>query len=166
MGVCLSLLKMIFTLVSLTLVAKVISGKNCPHAWVDGSYVDMGCIMMNANYSMTWLEANVYCNTQHNSSLVEFRMPEQLEFVQMELEMLEEHDGPRMWWTSGTDVGREGLWYWSSSLAPVHDFVWASDFQDKGITQNCLYLQNDSEPRYSGYGYDCTNNILFPMCQI
>ena len=164
-------MKMIYYKVALlSLVANVVISaerNDCPHGWVDGSFVEMGCIMLNANSSMTLEEANEYCYSSHNASLVELRMPEQLEFVRMELEMLEEHEGGKDWWTSGTDVGREGQWYWASSLAPVHDFVWSSGNTVSGITQNCLALLDSStaNENYMGYDRPCTDSG-FPLCQI
>merc|ERR1711874_85602 len=164
-----SVLRMFSLLGSLFLVSSLavaqVAGNDCPPSWVDGSFVDMGCLMLNANSSMSWEEASSYCHTSHSGRLVEFRFPEQLEFVQMELEVLEEHDGQRLWWTSGTDLGREGLWYWASSLAQVQDFVWSSSNTDDGITRNCLYLHYTSTPKYMGYDASCTSNF-FPLCQI
>ena len=33
-------------------------------------------------------------------------------------------EGGRNWWSSGTDVGRNGVWLWATSCNPVPDFVW------------------------------------------
>merc|ERR1711964_164465 len=168
-----SVLRMFSLPGSLLLVASLavaqVAGNDCPPTWVDGSFVDMGCLMLNANSSMSWEDASRYCYTSHSARLVEFRSPEQLEFVQMELEMLEEHEGQKRWWTSGTDLGREGFWYWTSSLAQVQDFVWSSNYSDGGITENCLYLYFGSTPKYMGNDYPCgiSNSFdLFPLCQM
>ena len=44
----------------------------CPDGWVDGSFVDMGCLFFNTNEPMTWLESMRSCQLRHeNASGVE-----------------------------------------------------------------------------------------------
>ena len=40
-------------------------------------------------------------------------------FLPSELTLLANTGVWTRWWTSGTDLGREGHWYWASSLAPL-----------------------------------------------
>ena len=150
---------------SFTLVGGEVVGRSCPDKWVDASFVDMGCLMFYSNSSMTWEEANVYCQESHKATLVEFGTQEQLDFVRMELEVLEELNGPKNWWTSGTDIGRDGIWYWASSLTHVADFVW--DPQDNivhGPFVNCLELFHGSNG-YMGFDMICDDKE-FPICQM
>ena len=155
--------------VSTTLMAllsvSLTEASNCPPGWVDGTLVGMGCLMFNVNRDnyLSWEDAKVYCQEKHNSTLVEFGTEEQLEFVKMKLFLLEEHDGKKFWWTSGTDTGREGIWYWASSLTHVADFVWGEEGHES-TSLNCLYLHWNYG--YSGDDTDCKYLSQFgQICQ-
>merc|ERR1711909_5816 len=95
------------------------SSSSCPPHWVQASWVDMGCLLFNSTTPLTWLEANIYCQTMENSYSVEIQTEEQLAFLQMQLSVLEDHEGKRSWWTGATDIGQEGRWSWISSQTPV-----------------------------------------------
>ena len=44
----------------------------CPDGWIDGSFVDMGCLYFNHTESMTWLENMKSCQTGYeNAAAVE-----------------------------------------------------------------------------------------------
>merc|ERR1712141_480660 len=98
---------------------------NCPHGWLDGSFVGLGCLLFNATEGMTWIESSIYCRSAYtNGSLVEILTVEQMDFLQMDLEFLEAQDGKKHWWTGATDLGVEGVWTWQKSREIVEDFVW------------------------------------------
>ena len=68
-------------------------------------------------------------------------------------------------WTGGTDMGREGHWYWAGSLATVGDFMWYPNQPDSGIQENCLWLDNNSSYDFLGNDLDCIGNIKYFICQ-
>ena len=155
------LLGLLFLLASETSSLAATNGP-CPSGWVDGSWVGMGCLLLNSNTTYTWEEASQYCQTTANASLVEMLNVEQHDFVKMELEFLEAHEDRGTWWTSGLDLGREGEWYWSSSLYPVGEFMWETNEPNGGITQNYMGIYSQYEPM----GYDNINTSKrFPLCQ-
>ena len=141
----------------------------CPNQlWVDASMTGLGCLLFNSSTSYTWEKANDYCQVQENATLLEIWTELQLEFVQNVLFFLTDHEESRDWWTSGTDQGREGHWYWASSLSPVADFVWNEDQPDGGIDQNCLALLDTYLFRGHDMNCDLTDSSqspIFPICQ-
>merc|ERR1719244_333719 len=117
------------------------SSSSCPPHWVQASWVDMGCLLFNSTTDLTWLEANSYCQTMENTYSVEIQTEEQLEFLQMQLSVLEDHEGKKHWWTGGNDIGREGRWSWVSSQTLVGDFLWRNSYVPRNDTElNCMYL--------------------------
>ena len=66
------------------------------------------------------------------------------------------------WWIGATDQGREGRWYWASSLATVGDFIWEVDQPANGASGNCAVLQNAWE--FLGDDYGCSAEKYF-ICQ-
>ena len=145
---------------------------SCPNQfWVDASMTGLGCLLFNSTTSYSWERANDYCQTQENATLLEIWTELQLDFVQNELIFLTDHEESRDWWTSGTDQGREGHWYWASSLSPVADFVWNEDQPDSmngGQQQNCLAPFNTS--LFRGHDMNCdlsddNQKPIFPICQ-
>ena len=134
----------------------------CPVPWIDGTLLDLGCLLFNSTTYYPWEEASVYCQQEENATLVEIWTEAQLDFIRMELRMLAANEGGNSWWTSGTDVGREGSWNWAPSSASVGDFIWHSNQPDGGFDQNCLYLSPTYD--YLGNDYPCTSS-LYPICQ-
>ena len=125
----------------------------------------MGCILFNSSEAYDWEHAYDYCHRFENASLVEIRTEEQLEFLKMELLVLENHEGRHNWWTGATDYGREGQWYWMGSLTPVADYVWASGQPNEGSLDNCLNLETSNYNYfYLGYDVNCSY-ASFPICQ-
>ena len=122
----------------------------------------MGCLLFNSTAAATWDQANANCFIEEQASLLSLETEAQHEFVKMELAFLAEHEGQKNWWTSGTDKGREGRWYWASSVAPVDHFLWEDGQPDDGIAANCLAL---------GYGHDYRANDNYcitehyPICE-
>ena len=85
-----------------------------------------------------------------------------MDFVQMMLEMIEEHESARHWWTAATDVGINGKWFWAASLAPVEDFVWHTGYPNNYIDRNCMMLYASYK---EGENYPCENSF-YPLCQL
>ena len=109
---------------------------------------------------MTWEEANIYCQEIENGTLVQIWNQLQLDFIRMELGFLYDHVQVPFWWTSGTDAGKEGVWRWASSLAPVQDFLWnPSGFHEPngGLNENCLCLRHDRD--FFGGDITCSRSV-------
>ena len=140
----------------------------CSSPWVDGTLLDLGCLLFNSSETYTWEEASVYCQGEENATLVEIWTDTQLDFIRMELRLLAELEGEAVWWTAGTDVGREGKWSWAPSGAAVGDFIWASSNPDGGISDNCLDLcdscANDIQGDYKASDHKCDGKF-YPICQ-
>ena len=91
----------------------------------------------------TWCQDNV-------GYLVEILTEPQMDFIIMELQVFEVHEGQQLWWTSGSATNREGKWYWQHTLQDVGTFVWDEGFPQTRTDNNYLCL------RYDDYlGYDC-----------
>ena len=43
----------------------------CPSPWVDGTILDLGCLLFNSTMGYTWEGASVYCQGEENATLVE-----------------------------------------------------------------------------------------------
>ena len=138
---------------------------SCPEEWTDASFVDMGCLYFNNTERIDWMEANEYCQTrlpELNSSLVELRTSEQLAFLQMLLDF--DSDFAAGSWIAGTDVGSSGRWFWTKTLSPVEDFVWADGEPSRSNgTVSCLMLASDFN--LMGLSFECDRNE-YPICQI
>merc|ERR1711892_1565600 len=110
----------------------------CPIHWVQATFVDMGCLLFNSTATYTWEAATEYCYTFENSSLVELQTAEQLEYLNMEMNVLGDHEGYHYWWTGGTDLGREGKWTWMGSWTAITDVAWRTSYPNGGIKKNCM----------------------------
>ena len=122
----------------------------------------MGCLLFNSNATLTWEEANTYCQKEEGS-LLQIWNELQLDFVRMQLSFLYDHVPMQRWWTAGTDAGKEGEWRWTTSLAPVADFIWQTDQPSGGLSENCLYLYY--QIGFMGGDYPCTSNIPAAICE-
>ena len=142
---------------------------SCPDGWLDASFVNMGCLLLDqssgklGNY--TWDLANNWCRG-FGGTLVEIENEEQLEFLRLQLQVVEEELGEeRYWWTSGTDAEVDGVWLWASSLSPVEEFIWGEDFPTDWLEDfNCLELCPYCNG-YKGANFDCDTS-RHPVCQI
>ena len=115
----------------------------CQSSWVDGSLANMGCLLFHTDGFMAWDDAAAFCLAQQGSKLVSIETEQQMELMSLVLGFLAHHN----WWTSGTDRGREGEWYWASTLNQVHldllfvgSYIWPTDEPSEGIEANCLSL--------------------------
>merc|ERR1712105_45064 len=138
--------------------------KVCADGWIQATWVDLGCLLFNTTTKVNWMEANVFCQGVENGRLVEIQTEEQLEFVQMELDAIDDHEtGQLDWWTGGNDLGREGNWMWMGSLTPVPAFVFYAGQPSGGNKENCLLLEDQ---QYKAQDYDCEyKGSMFPLCQ-
>ena len=139
-----------------------ISTATCPEKWIDASFVEMGCLLFNSTTTYTWDKANNYCQSHHNATLLEILTEMEMAFIQMEANVLGDHEGERDWWTSGTDAGRQGVWMWASSYTPVDDFIWYTG-EPNTNSFNCLSLENIFN--FLGEDDDCAST-RYPICQI
>ena len=138
------------------------SSGDCPGGWLDASFIGMGCLVFNNTASVTWEEANVICKKYSNAALIDIQSEMQMGFLQTELDVIDNAlNKTHNWWTAGTDVGREGHWYWATTLEEVGDFVWWN--HDTGLDNNCLFLSH-----YQDYkGLDCPCQFTnYPICQL
>merc|ERR1711962_1867340 len=125
----------------------------CPSGWVDASFVNMGCLYFNSTKAETWDDAVISCQVATpNASLVEIMNETQMAFVQMEIEVIEDYEGPHHWWTGATDVGINGKWFWAPSLSPVEDFIWTSEYPKNELTANCMMIHSTYD---AGYNIAC-----------
>lgn len=145
---------------------------SCPENWVDATLTGMGCLLFNTSKAVTWDDASISC-FHSNSFLVEIETELQMSFLSNQLTMLANNGITAHWWTSATDLGREGLWYWTSSLSPVPDFVWNSDVTgqpDGGPHQNCgnlrlyFFLWEFFDDECDSDNYN--DEPYYPVCQI
>merc|ERR1712215_107132 len=134
----------------------------CPEHWIHASLVDMGCLLFNSTYYYAWEGANVYCQSKENASLVEITTQDQMDFLRMELSLLEDHEGVHSWWTAATDMGREDDWIWIGSLGPVESFVWHISQPDEGTIHNCMRVGSDNN--FEGSDVSCIS-VNYPICQ-
>ena len=143
----------------------------CPADWVDATLTGMGCLFFNSSQRMTWHDASVSCY-HADSFLVEIETELQFDFLRSELSFLANSGIPGSWWTSASDMGREGLWYWASSLSPVPDFVWHSGYNqpDGGPDQNCGIMSVSNNFLFFDHECDVDNygnfESFYAICQI
>ena len=129
----------------------------------------MGCLLLDASSgklgNYTWSLANNWCRG-FGGALVEIENEEQLEFLRLQLQLIEEEAGEeRYWWTSGTDAEADGGWLWASSLSPVEEFIWGDEFPTDWLEAfNCLELCPYCNG-YKGANFDCDTS-RHPICQI
>ena len=136
-------------------------GSSCDPGWSDAHFVGLGCLKFSVN-PMTYQEANAFCYN-NSAYLVEIHDTDQMDFMVMELRLLETFVGKRNYWGGGTDMNREGQWYWSHSLRPISDQVWHPSQPNEGILANYfgfLFL-------FQYYGADVVSDYdgAFPICQ-
>ena len=128
---------------------------------MDAHLEGLGCLLFGTEPG-TFQDANTIC---HNNSahLVEILTESQMDYMVMELQLLDSFLGPRFYLGGGTDWNREGQWYWAHSLIPIESFVWAKGQPNHRISENYLGFHPLT-------GYDChdlgnTKTDLYPICQ-
>ena len=135
---------------------------NCPDHWIDASLSGLGCLFFNSTAAVSWEDALSWCQHPDNDALLlEIWSELQLDFIRSELMLLQDNGVDNDWWTGGTDLGREGRWFWIGTLATVGDFVWQSNEPNGGTGENCLELRSFN---FLGNDYACFNERYF-KCQ-
>merc|ERR1712133_357018 len=157
----------LFTIFSFTVVLSGASkfhctANQCPEHWTQATFVDMGCILINRTEQITWEEANTYCQEVENASFLEIHTQDQMDYLSMELNSIEEFIGTGYYWLGGTDKGREGKWIWMSSLEPVDSLLWQSGYPKANYKQNCLVLHPSWD--YEAFDTSCATS-RYPICQ-
>merc|ERR1712212_335449 len=111
-------------------------GGDCPEFWEPGHSVGLGCLLFyGAKHS--WNQAEQFCRTQQNATLVEILTEDQLAFIEMYLDLFSDLlPFPNTWWTGARDVG--GDWEWVTSRKPVAGFVWEDGHPGTG--GDCMVL--------------------------
>merc|ERR1711909_6800 len=134
---------------------------DCPSGWTDATYVGMGCLRFDSSKSYTWDKAHGFCTTV-GGHLVEIKTEGELKFIRNQLDVLDDHEAAYNWWTSGTDIGVDGNWFWSVSLSKVEDYIWSSNQPNGNGSENCLVLYHSYS--YMAHDYDCAAGYM-PICQ-
>merc|ERR1712080_146593 len=130
---------------------------SCPQGWIDVSTLEMGCIYFNTTTRMTWLDANAYCQRDEGARMIEIHSVEQLEFLEAQTA-----ETAHSYWVVGSDVGREGSWFWQGTLRPVEEFLWGPGQPDGGYGEDCMTLSHTYWDTI--HDYSCTNNYNV-ICQ-
>ena len=133
----------------------------CESGWVDAKDLDLGCLFLGNDYG-TFQDANTFCYNK-SAHLVEILTENQMDFMVMQLQLLQTVTGGRAYWAGGTDWNREGQWYWAHSLIPIESFVWYKGESQEGTNNNYMVF-------YPGLGYYCADVINdwdqgYPICQ-
>ena len=150
-------------LVAFFLLLQVDAKSSCDVGWLDASSVAMGCLLFNSSAPLTWLEANARCQDYGHARLVEVYDDLQLDFLAMELSLLDDQgqDGHH-WWTAGNDIGCEGNWTWMGSHISVEEYMWGSNHPAENTASNCLGLFYGLD--YRGVDIPC-RATSYPICQ-
>merc|ERR1712098_804176 len=157
-----SLLLSLLILLTRTDGDQLVADTVCPPGWLDAGYAGLGCLWFSHGSPVTWEEANRYCQEQSSQgALLEIKTEEQIIFLKLYLQANE--DSYKYWWVGATDTGREGCWFWISSLDPVDRLVWSASAPTNNLGQNCLTL--DPTTLYEGVDLPCAAKS-FPLCQI
>jgi hypothetical protein len=134
----------------------------CEEGWIDLSIAGMGCLQFGNTTITGWDNALNYCFDQ-SAHLLEITTENELQFLQGTMNILEDVVGKRLWWTSATDFGTQGVWIWESSYTEVGEFIWQGN--NPGDTgYNCMIIH----PSYNYLAYDvpCIASTYYPICQI
>ena len=96
---------------------------------MDAHMEGLGCLLFGTEPG-TFQDGNTFCYS-NSAHLMEILTESQMDYMVMELQLLESFLGPRIYCGGGTDWNREGQWYWAHSLSPVGNFVW-HDYEPDG----------------------------------
>ena len=126
-----------------------------------GESVGLGCLLFYGNAKFTWDEAQQFCCSQHNSTLIEILTEDQLSFIELYLELFYEVlPFLNTWWTGGVARGSEADWVYVSSSQPVPDFVWGEGHPS--TRGDCMVLDKQN---HRGQDISC-NNQYYALCQL
>ena len=162
-------------IVIFSLILGGIQASRCPKGWFDATYLNMGCLSLNASQPMAWNEAEDFCKLFNNSHLVEIFNAEQQAFMVMKLYEFEELTGQKnTWWIGLTDEGSEGIWYWAHSHKEVEYTSWNEGQPDDIGQCNCKLNANYGIIHF-GFAYNWDSNCIgdnleicprYPICQM
>ena len=131
-------------------------GGCCPEFWEPAHSVGLGCLFFYGRAKFSWDQAQQFCRTQENATLVEIMTEDQVAFLEIYLELFsDELPYLNTWWTGATDVG--GDWEWVTSKKPVPGFVWEDGHPGAGGDCMVLGIQG-------GLDIQCEAQY-YPLCQ-
>lgn len=133
----------------------------CEVGWLDAGSTGLGCLYFEIT-KRSHAAAKKYCQDR-TAHLVEVLTQEQLDFIRMQLQVIEEQQGTFDWWGGATDEAQEGTWIWPEAQASVGDFIWGGNDPDGGESQDyfCFYHSYD----YMGVDYPETDKSNPLICQ-
>ena len=134
---------------------------SCDPGWMDAHLEGLGCLLFG-NEPGTFEDANRFCYN-NSAPLVEILTEGQMDYMVMELQLLETFLGPRFYCGGGTDWNSEGRWYWANSLIPIEDFVWTKGEPNEGIKANYFAFWPTSG--YYGADEGRGEDKYYPICQ-
>ena len=133
----------------------------CPNNWINAISTNMGCLYIKRITKVTWDTAKKICDDNQNAFLVEILTKDQMDFI---VKVLGSIDGGGNFWTGGTDEGREGQWYWTTSKKALEDFVFDRTQPNQGNSANCMIL-GEGYGGFLGADEPCSVRAI-PICQI
>ena len=145
----------------------------CEVGWLDAGDTDLGCLYFEKT-KMNHASATTFCQDR-SAHLIEIFTLDQLEFIRMQLRVIEEQEGLNChctygynaececnWLGGATDEGREGNFIWEHSKRPVGDFVWGGNDPDGGSWQNIFVFYRHFD--YMGIDESASNTFRL-ICQ-
>ena len=137
---------------------------NCPPGWTDGLGLGMGCLLFNFNTTRTWNEAEEFCDRMDGAFLVEIFSTLQQEYMEEKAYEIEGMTGEkRDWWIGATDVGSEGVWWWTHSHRLVDFSAWTEgEPNNYGGPENYAHLACGHGYKWNDISYDTQ---IYTICQ-
>ena len=80
----------------------------------------LGCLYLSP-MQKNWYNASDHCMNL-GASLVTVTNETERAYLGS---MLSEHTDAPIWWTGAVEIGRKDEWYWTTTLEPVEDSLWA-----------------------------------------
>jgi len=120
-----------------------------------------------STFGLDWFDALEFCRG-HNLQLLSIESSTEQIYLRTHLTpLLVGGPGDYTWYTSGTDLGQEGRFRWTSSGKPLSFSNWLSGQPDNGGTgQHCLVLSGigpigwADEACNRGFGFICERSEL------
>ena len=154
--------------------------RKCPdgYGWIDGSYVDLGCLQFYAADPMSWFGAQNFCNSTSNytsnSYLVEIYNDYQQNFIIEKARNITDPEGRKLnWWIGLTDNENEGTYVWAHSKQTATYFAWDEDQLDSCQNDECDYVcllsyDDDNNHHYNWVKTHAESDLDYwtnPLCQ-
>ena len=126
----------------------------CEVGWLDAGSTNMGCLYFESITKRKPDQALRFCE-ERGAHLVETINQEQLDFVRMQLQVIEEQQGTAInWWGGAVDENRNGNWMWPNSKVSLGDFIWGGGDPDGGQFYFCYYARWDYKGADYPFNYD------------